>query len=131
MPRLFFKSEAGEDLIRLAIGGDEEDFPFDLQDVPHLTLETGQTQLTLAVMPAHEQEGLGEFPGSASLEMGSQEWEPGQVGTAKTMLLSVDTYEADFAVSTMNDDHPLGPMDADVHVQIDVVRSPSCDRMAS
>ena len=62
VPSLFFKSESGKDLIRIAIGGDEGSFGFDLKDVPHLTLETetGQTELTIMVSSAPEVDSLDE-----------------------------------------------------------------------
>src|SRR5688572_9950141 len=40
-PQLLFKSETGQDQIRLGIGGSDS-FPFEQKHVPHLTLETGK-----------------------------------------------------------------------------------------
>jgi hypothetical protein len=117
-PRLVFKSESGQDLIRLALGGDSDSFPFSQEKVPHLTLETGGTVLTLAVLPAphgkvFDKEFLVE---SASLSMSSSQGK-GESSMGKLLDISVFPNKAFFAIDSLSPESD--PFEAEVEIYVD------------
>ena len=117
VPRLVFKSESGQELIRLAIGGDSESFPFGLENVPHLTLETGETRLTLSVHPAPQAKNLDEqfLVESANIALHTQD----EKRVGKFLNLGVFPNKAVFRINTISPQNPLGLLEPDVELFVD------------
>jgi len=120
-PQILFKSEAGQDQIRLAIGGKEDVFPFDHGNVPHLTLETGQTSLRLSVSPAPQSDGLDErsLVESAVIQMQSSR----QIGSElqnKQLIVLIAPDKASMSIVTFDPQDPAASiMDPGVRLFVD------------
>lgn len=99
-PQLLFKSESGQDQIRLAVGGKD-----DLQYVPHLILETGQTSLRLSVRPAPKSEGLDEEFESAVIQMYSSR-EVGGAFQHKDLIALIAPNKASLGIATFDPEDP-------------------------
>ena len=118
-PRLVFKNDAGEDSVILAVGGEVGQFPFDQKNVPHLTLQTGLTKITLSVSPAPEVEGLNEevLVESAYVSFSSaQETSEGKGLTGKIFTLGIYPNKASFSISTMSPEKPIFEMNVNLFI---------------
>jgi len=120
-PSLYFKSKGGENQIRIAIGGDEDHFPLDQKNVPHISLQAGDSaQLVLSVHAPPEEGSIDEDHRTAlaSILMNSSRSLEGGAVEGKTLQSMIHPTRAHLIITTYDSEDPTRVLNSDAELYV-------------